>query len=147
MEQSQNNIPNTIKDKFRIEVLTSKLNELFKNIKPKFINIDNKFATFMPNSKLRKVVYIAVSSLFSLMFLIIILGLLLSPLRKSGSQTQNLFGKKPAILQESSKPTITLNENQKQINDIKIEIDNLTFPDKRINIPLIESDLKIDQSR
>lgn len=135
------------KTNMKLDNIKLKILDLVNKIKPKLLALDSKFETFMPNAKLRKLVYIAVSSLFGLMFLIIILGLLFSPLRNNNSQTQNLFGRKPVILQESPKPAVTLNENQKQINDIKIEIDNLTFPDKRINIPLIESDLKIDQSR
>lgn len=135
------------KTNLKLDSIKLKILDLLNKIKPKLLALDSKFETFMPNAKLRKVVYIAVSSLFGLMFLIIILGLLFSPLRSNNSQTQNLFGRKPVILQESPKPAVTLNENQKQINSIKIEIDNLTFPDKRINIPLIESNLKIDQSR
>lgn len=146
MEENQTNNQQP-KANLKLDNIKLKILDLVNKIKPKLLALDSKFETFMPNAKLRKVVYIAVSSLFGLMFLIIILGLLFSPLRNNSSQTQNLFGRKPVILQESPKPAVTLNENQKQINSIKTEIDNLTFPDKRINIPLIESDLKIDQSR
>ncbi len=129
-------------DNIKLKVL-----DFVNKIKPKLLAVDSKFETFMPNAKLRKIVYIATSSLFGFMFLIIILGLLFSPLRNNGNQTQNLFGNKPVIIQESSKPAVVLNENQKQINTLKMEIDNLNFPDTRINIPLIEFDLSINQSR
>lgn len=125
--------------------LKTLLSGFILKIKPIFENFDSKFKTFMPNDKLRKVIYIAMASLFSIMFLIIVLGVLFSPIRNSNTE-QSLF-KKPVIVQESPKAEVVLSENQKQINEFKKEIDNLNFPDNRINIPLVELNLTIDQSR
>jgi hypothetical protein len=137
-------------NRFVVKEILNKIKVILSNFKskisPKLLEIDTKFAEFMPNPKLRKLAYITSTSLFGFMFLIIILGLLLSPFRNNGATNQSLF-KKPNIIQESPKSQTKLNENQKQINEFKKEIDNLNFPDTRINIPIIENNLSIDQSR
>lgn len=124
----------------------SKSNQLLDNLKlklgPKLTSVDTKFATFMPNPKLRKVAYIATGSLFGFMFLIIFLGLLLSPMRNSNNQTGTLF-KKPVIVSESPKPQVELSEKQKEILKFQTEINNLRFPESQLTPPLIESNLSI----
>lgn len=126
---------NEIKEKIKLF-----LSNLKVKITPKLLEFDTKFEKFMPNQKLRKIVYIATGSLFGFMLLIIILGIMFSPMRNAGQNTQSLF-RKPNIVAESPKTQIELNENQKQILLLKGEIEKVTFPDSLINIPVIESKL------
>ena len=118
------------------------LNSLKIKLSPKLLELDSKFEKLMPNPKLRKVAYIAMGSLFGFMLLIIILGILVSPLRNKNTTPSSLF-KKPQIVAQSPKPVVELNENQKQIMNLKGEIEKLTFPDNLINIPIIERKLSI----
>lgn len=129
-----------------MESIKNKINQTLTNVKsklgPKLILIDNKFSTFMPNAKLRNVVYITMISLISFMFLIIILGLLLSPLRRTGTQT-GLTLKKPNIVSSSPLPEVGLSETQSKLQDLENKINNLKFPESNINIPVIEFEIKI----
>ena len=85
----------------------NKIKEIYTNLKlriaPKLVLIDTKVTTFIPNPKFRKITYIAVTSLFGFMFLIIILGLIFSPLKNDDNQT-SLTLKKPEIITGSPLP-------------------------------------------
>jgi hypothetical protein len=83
-----------------------------------------------------------IGSLLGFMFLIIILGLLLSPLRESNNDEGTVL-KKANIIVDSPKQQVELNENQKQILMIENEIKELKFPESILNIPIIESNLAI----
>lgn len=126
--------------------LISKIRNLVLNLKskiyPTVLKIDEKVDTLIPNPKLKKIIYIAVGSLFALMFVIIILGLLFSPLKNGSQNTQSLF-KKPEIGSTSPKPQVVLSERQKQILKLQTEVNEMKFPESILNIPVIESDLKI----
>lgn len=123
--------------------IITKIKQSFLDIKnkltPKFILIDSKFETFLPNPKLRKIAYISMGSLFGFMFLIIFLGLLFSPLRRT--EDAGLVLNKPKIILESPKPEATLTEKQKEILKLQTEISELKFPESILNIPVVESDL------
>lgn len=124
----------------------NKINDFLQNLKlkliPKITLIDSKFQTLIPNPNLRKVLYIGVGSLFGFMFLIIILGLLLSPMRNN-QNSSSLILNKPKI--ETSTPTTKeeLNEMQKEILKLEMEVKDLRFPESKLNIPMIESNIKI----
>ncbi len=124
------------------EKITTAIKTVIESVKPKIILFDQKVDTFLPNPKIKKIAYIAIGSLFSFMLLIIILGLLLSPMRNMNT-SDGLILKKTTIVVESPKPQVELNENQKQILTIESEIKELKFPESILNIPAIENNLSI----
>ena len=125
-----------------MEKIKSTIKNIIDKIKPKLILFDEKVNTFLPNPKIKKIAYIAIGSLFGFMFLIIILGLLLSPLRNSNNDEGTVL-KKTNIIVDSPKPQVELNENQKQILMLENEIKELKFPESILNIPVIENNLSI----
>lgn len=124
------------------EKLITTIKTVIEKVKPKVILIDQKVDTFLPNPKLKKVAYIAVGSLFGFMFLIILLGILLSPFRQTNNENGTVL-KKAKIVADSPKPEVVLNDNQKQILMLENEIKELKFPESILNIPVIESNLSI----
>ena len=124
------------------EKITTTFKTVIEKIKPKIVLFDQKVDTFLPNPKIKKIAYIAIGSLFGFMFLIIILGLLLSPMRNANN-SDGLVLKKTNIIVDSPKPQMELNENQKQILMLENEIKELKFPESILNIPVIENDLSI----
>lgn len=111
-------------------------------IKPKLVAFDTKINTLVPNPKIKKILYISVGSLFGFMFLIIILGLILSPFRKQ-DQTSETVLNKPNVIITSPKPQTELSEIEKQILNLENRIKELRFPESILNIPVIEKDLSI----
>lgn len=124
------------------EKIKTIIGTIIEKVKPKIILFDQKVDTFLPNPKIKKIVYIGLGSLFGFMFLIIVLGLLLSPMRNT-KNTDGLTLKKTIITTDSPKPQMELNENQKQILILENEIKELRFPESILNIPVIESGLSI----
>jgi len=123
--------------------ISNTINQLFNNsIKPKLQILDIKFQSLIPNPKLRKILYISLASLFSFMFLIIILGLILSPFRK-GANLDDTTLNKPKIVVYSPTPEAVLTETQQQLLDLENEIRDLKFPESTLTIPIIESDINI----
>jgi hypothetical protein len=118
------------------------LSQLKLKISPKLIELDTKFATFMPNPKIRKIVYIAVSSLFGFMFLIIIIGILVAPLRNK-TVDDGILIKKPNVTISTPEPQKELNKTQKEILKLQNDINNVTFPESELNIPVIERGLTL----
>lgn len=132
-EQNKNNIIQTVKG--AVLVFKSK-------IKPFFLKLDEKFTVLIPNPKLRKISYIMTGLLFGFMFLIILLGLLLSPMSSNTKATPSLF-KKPETVSSSPKPQVELSKKQVQIGELQTKINEMKFPESILNIPIIESELKI----
>lgn len=124
------------------EKIATTIKTVVEKVKPKLILIDEKVNTFLPNPKIKKIAYIGLGSLFGFMFLIIVLGLLLSPLRNVNKDEGTVL-KKTNIIVDSPKPQAELNENQKQILMLENEIKELKFPESILNIPVIESSLSI----
>lgn len=124
------------------EKVTTAFKTIIEKVKPKIILFDQKVDTFLPNPKIKKIAYIGLGSLFGFMFLIIILGLFLSPMRNVRN-SDGLTLKKTNIIIDSPKPQMELNENQKQILMLESEIKELKFPESILNIPVIESNLSI----
>lgn len=124
------------------EKITTTIKTVIEKVKPKLILIDEKVNTFLPNPKIKKMAYIGLGSLFGFMFLIIVLGLLLSPLRNVNRDEGTVL-KKTNIIVDSPKPQAELNENQKQILMLEKEIKELKFPESILNIPVIESNLSL----
>mgnify|MGYP001570413990 FL=1 len=123
--------------------MKTKIIQLFNNsLKPKLIMFDAKINSLVPNPKIKKILYIGVGSLFGFMFLIILLGLLLSPFRNN---TVDLGTKlnKPNIVSVSPEPQKELSETQKEILNLENRIKELRFPESILNIPVIERDLSI----
>ncbi|WKZ25394.1 MAG: hypothetical protein QY322_03330 [bacterium] len=131
-----------ISETIRIAVKQT-FSSLLEKIKPKLIAIDQKITTFLPNPKVKMLVYITLGSMVGFMFLIIILGLLLSPLRRVDTNTGTVLNK-PNIIVESPKPQVELTENQEQILILGNEVKDLSFPPNILNIPVIQSDLNYD---
>lgn len=116
--------------------------DLINSIKPKINLLDSKFESLIPNPKLRKVLYIFVGGMFGLMFLLVLVGLILSPVTKNGNS--NLFVlNKPQIIVPSPTPLVNMRDDQKRLLKLRNEIRNLKFPESILTIPTIESDLKI----
>jgi hypothetical protein len=111
-------------------------------LKPTLLTIDTKIGTLIPNPKLKKMLYIGMGSLFGFMFLIIILGLLLSPLRRVDKSSETTLNK-PNIITSSPEPTKELTQRQKEIMDLRIRINEIKFPPSILNIPMIESGINI----
>ncbi len=124
----------------------NKIKEIVNNLKtkltPKFLVLDSKFEKFMPNLKLRKIAYIAIGSLFGFMFLIIILGLLLSPLRNQPIDEGTILNK-PNVIVSSPKPEVPLSDTEKLILNLETRIKEMRFPESILNIPVIEMDITI----
>lgn len=124
----------------------NKIKEIVNNLKtkltPKFLVLDSKFEKFMPNLKLRKIAYIAIGSLFGFMFLIIILGLLLSPLRNQPIDEGTILNK-PNVIVSSPKPEVPLSDTEKLILNLETRIKEMRFPESILNIPVIEMDIII----
>lgn len=104
--------------------------------------LDEKVNTFIPNPKIKKIMYIGVGSLFGFIFLIIILGSLLSPFMKAPQGTGTIINK-TKIISSSPEPQKELSENQKQLLKLQTEVKDMQFPDSLLNIPVIEKDLSI----
>ncbi|MFA6074151.1 MAG: hypothetical protein WC758_08590 [Candidatus Woesearchaeota archaeon] len=104
--------------------------------------LDTKVSTLVPNPKTKKIFYIAIGSLFGFMFLIIILGLILSPFRNQKQETGTTLNK-PNIIVSSPKPQIELSDTEKVILDLETKIKELKFPESILNIPQIERNLSI----
>lgn len=125
------------------EKITNIIQKTKEYLSPYLLRFDNKVTGLIPNPKLKKILYIGVGSLFGFMLLIIILGLLLSPLRSTG-QTPNTVINKPNIINnQSSRPEAELTENQKLINSYARTIRETNFPPNTLNIPVVERDLSI----
>lgn len=118
------------------------LNNSLNKAKPALTMMDAKIATLIPNPKLKKILYIGVGSLFGFMFLIIVLGLILSPLRNT-TQTEETVLNKPKVIVSSPEPIEELTGKQREILDLEIKIKELRFPESILNIPMIESNLAI----
>lgn len=136
----------SLQTKDNMESIKNKINQTLTNIKsklgPKLILIDNKFSSFMPNVKLRNIVYITMLSLIGFMLLIIILGLLLSPLRNNRVQTGFTL-KKPNIVNGTPLPAVSMSATQSKLLELEKQINNLKFPDSSVNVPVIEFEIKI----
>ena len=104
--------------------------------------LDTKISTLIPNPKTKKIFYIAIGSLFGFMFLIITLGLILSPFRNQKQETGTTLNK-PNIIVSSPKPQIELSDTEKIILDLETKIKELKFPESILNIPQIERNLSI----
>lgn len=104
--------------------------------------LDTKVSTLVPNPKTKKIFYIAIGSLFGFMFLIIILGLILSPFRNQKQETGTTLNK-PEIIVSSPKPQIELTDTEKVILNLETKIKELKFPESILNIPQIETNITI----
>lgn len=126
--------------------IKTKISELFLKVKnwilSKLITFDAKFQTFMPNPKLRKISYITVTVLVGFMFLIIILGILISPFRNR-PVSPGLILNKPNIKSTTPEPEVALSPTQQKLLKLETDIKNLVFPESILNIPVIEFDIKI----
>ncbi len=129
--------------KEKLILLKDKLKIIFANyVKPTLIAIDTKINTLIPNPKLKKIAYIGMGSLFGFMFLIIIIGILVSPLRNTPSDN-GIIIKKPNTIVSTPEPQKELNDTQKELLKLENEINDITFPESELNIPLIERELTI----
>lgn len=129
------------------EKLTDSINKLKEflnaNLKPNLLKIDAKVDTLIPNPKIKKIAYIGAGSLFGFMFLIIIIGILVSPFRNKGTQSTGESLKKTIIITSTPEPKKELTESQKEIIKLGEEVKNITFPESVLNLPIIEKDLSI----
>lgn len=117
----------------------NKINQLISksinHVKLVLTSVDGKISILVPNPKLKKILYISIGSLFGFMLLIIILGILLSPLKNNNQPTTVI--NKPKIVSSTPEPQKELTEIQKDIFKLENEIKNLKFPDSNLNIPVL----------
>lgn len=123
-----------------------KINDLKAKIQPKFTLIDQKIQNIIPNSKLRKTLYITVVSFVCLFLILMTIGLLVGPVQKSEKSSLNDTNK--IKINTTNPPTTKMQtENQKILNQYATKIKELKFPEGELSTPLILFDLEIDQSR
>jgi len=122
--------------------IKSRFADLFKSIKPKLTQLDTKIETLVPNSKLRKVLYISLASLFGFMFFLILLGIVLSPFTTSDKSIGFTLNK-PNIIAPSPVSETDMREDQRKLLEYRNLIKDLRFPESILTIPNIESKLSI----
>jgi len=126
-----------------ISSLVSTIREAWEStLKPKLLTLDAKITIFLPNLKLKKILYILIGSLFGFMFLVIIVGIITSPFRNKNNSQETVLNK-PQIKTSSPAPQKELTETLKKILDLEIKIKDMRFPESTLNIPVLESDIKI----
>lgn len=118
------------------------MNKISNYLKPKILALDFKISVLVPNPKTKKILYISIGSLFGFIFLIIILGIIISPFRNKGGSSGIILNK-PQIETSSPTPQKELSETEKKILNLEIRIKEMRFPESILNIPIIETDLKI----
>lgn len=109
---------------------------------PKLVILDSKISILVPNPKTKKILYISIGSLFGFIFLIIILGIIISPFRNKDGSSEIILNK-PQIETSSSTPQKELSETEKNILNLETRIKEIRFPESILNIPIVETDLKI----
>lgn len=123
----------------------SKLKEFIQKIKlsltPKLMLVDSKLQTVIPNSKLRKVVYITILTFAGIIFLMIFLALVLSSGRNSNNQ--GFILNRPKIQAGSPAPQRELTLTEKELSNLKNEINDMKFPESTINIPKLETKITL----
>lgn len=118
--------------------MKTKLNQ----IKLLLQKMDLKFQNLIPNPKLRKILYISFASLFGFMFLLILLGLILSPFVKRGN-SEGFILNKPQIIAPSPTTEVKIREDQKKLLELRNKIKDLKFPESILTIPTFENKLTI----
>ncbi|HCR35979.1 hypothetical protein A2130_00440 [Candidatus Woesebacteria bacterium GWC2_33_12] len=118
------------------------MKNIINKITPRLQILDLKFQNLIPNPKLRKVLYYATGGLFGFMFLLILLGLILSPFMKRGNSVGFILNK-PKIEAPSPVARENLNSTQRELLELQNKVRNLKFPESILTIPLIESNLTI----
>jgi hypothetical protein len=124
------------------EKIIQLVNKVISAVKPKLVILDSKITTLIPNPKTKKILYIAVGSLFGFMFLIIILGIILSPFRQQDSTAEPEIIKRVLPTSGPNEPII-LTDIQKEIKDLENIIKELRFPESTLNTPVVESDISL----
>ncbi len=124
-------------------ILTKASEFINLKIKPFVLKIDSKVNELIPNPKVKKMAYIGFGSLFGIMFLIIMIGILIIPFRGNNVDKNIETVKKPNVIIESPEPKIELSENQKEILKLKNSIKDLNFPESVLNIPFVEREITI----
>lgn len=124
------------------EKLIQLINKSINTVKPILLTIDTKIVTLIPNPKIKKILYIGIGSLFGFMFLIILLGLLLSPFKKQEQDSGTILNK-PNIVSTSPEAQKELTATEKEILNLETKIKELKFPESILNIPALETNLSI----
>lgn len=127
-----------VKDKIKLL-----FEQVKKRITPLIQSVDVKVNTLIPNPKIKRIAYIGIGSLFGFMFLLIIIGILVSPFRNKNVQDTTSTLKKPINIISTPEPQKELSASQKEIIKLGEEVKNLTFPESVLNLPIIERDLSI----
>lgn len=124
--------------------MKEKINQFFvNNIKPKLAIVDQKINALIPNPKTKKILYVALGSLFGFMFLIIILGILFSPLKNKNVATDTITKKTSVINTAAPASALPLSETEQKLLDLETSIKSLRFPESILNVPMLEFDIKI----
>ena len=126
----------------KIKDILNKISD-FVNLKFKHIlsKIDLKASELIPNPKVKKIAYIAFVSLFGFMFLIIIIGILVSPLRNTPSDN-GIVIKKPNTIVSTPEPQKELSDTQKEL--LKLE-NQINLPDQQLKL-LVEQIDGVDRT-
>ncbi len=112
--------------------MKEKINKFLLKAKEVWLVIDAKVRELIPNDRLRKVLYITISSFVGLFVFLILLGILLSPFRRNGEAGFSIL--KPRIDSQLNRE-IVLTETEKELQKLESEIRNLKFPQSELTIP------------
>lgn len=119
------------------------MKEKIKTLTQSIINsVKPKLEVLIPNPKLRKVLYYGVGGLFGFMFLLILLGLLISPLKKNNN-FDSYQPNKTKVEKSSPAPKGELSETERKIIDLENKINEFKFPESILTIPSIKDNLTI----
>jgi hypothetical protein len=126
-----------------INKIKSVIQSIINSVKLKLILLDEKFAKLITDSKLRKIMYFFVGGFLGFILLIIIVGIISLPFRKTSNRDDGLTLNKPNIINSSPVPQKELNETQKSLLNLENKIKDLKFPESILNIPVIEDNITL----
>jgi len=117
--------------------------KIISYIKPQLLNLDKKVDSLIPNSKTKKILYITIGSLFGFMFLIILIGTILSPLKVDDKKVTLPTNRPQAFKPNNPEPTKVPGKTEIELGELEDKIIKMTFPESSLNIPTIEKELSL----
>lgn len=126
--------------KEKISILILKIKE---KLSPTLTKLDETFAGLIPNIKLRKLLYITIGGLFSILFLIIFIGIITLPFRQRLVDDQGFTLNKPVVKPVATPSSVEMNETQKELLRLENNIRDLNFPESKLTVPSVKLDIII----
>ncbi len=141
MNENNQNTNQQISQPQRNPVKVERLKKILTKFMPLYLKIDSKLTGLLPNPKLRKVLILFIVGFIALFILLFIIGIIFSSTRTV--VPSGFFLNKPNIVQTNPTPIGFETEIQKQLSVIRNRINDLNFPDPLLNLPLLESGIKV----